>query len=148
MKNRRFWAALAMTCGLGHPAMALDMMSGDGFLLAMSQDDAAKTGARRYIVGTMETLIVLNEVLYAEGTPLFCLTDERASVLDTDRLGDEFVDWLKQPAKGNVSNEQLGALPVSVLSWGFLSAKFACEQGEDRKSDSDIRSRLLDSMRK
>lgn len=123
-------------------------MTGDGFLVAMSQDEAAKTSAKRYIVGTMETLIVLNEVLYAEGAPLFCLTDERASVLDTDRLGDEFVDWLKQPAKGNVSNEQLGALPVSVLSWGFLGAKFACTQGEDRKTDSDIRSRLLDSMRK
>ena len=137
-----------MACGFGHPAAALDIMTGDGFLIAMSQDEATKTGARRYIVGTMETLIVLNEVLYAEGAPLFCLSDDRAAVLDTGRLSDEFVDWLKQPAKGNVSNEQLGALPVSVLSWGFLGAKFACEQGEDRKTDSDIRSRLLDSMRK
>lgn len=135
-------------CLAGQPAVALDMMTGDGFLIAMSQDEAAKTSARRYIVGTMETLVVLNEVLYAEGAPLFCLSDERAAVLDTDRLGDEFVDWLKQPTKSNVSNEQLGVLPVSVLGWGFLSAKFACTQGEDRKADSDIRARLLDSMRK
>ena len=73
MKVRRFWIALVMACGLGHPAAALDIMTGDGFLIAMSQDEAAKTGARRYIIGTMETLIVLNEVLYAEGAPLFCL---------------------------------------------------------------------------
>jgi hypothetical protein len=148
LKRWQLSAAIVALCGFGHTAAALDIMTGDGFLIAMSQDEAAKTGAKRYIVGTMETLIVLNEVLYAEGAPLFCLTDERAAVLDTDRLGDEFVDWLKQPAKGNVSNEQLGALPVSVLSWGFLGAKFACAQGEDRKADSDIRSRLLESMRK
>lgn len=148
MRKWGLWIAAVAACGTWQPAKAVDMMTGNGFLFAMSQDDVAQTRAKQYMAGTFETLIVLNEVLSSEGSPLFCLTDERAAVLDVSRLGDEFVEWLKLPAKGSVSDEQLGALPVNVLGWGFLSAKFACQQGEDRKADSEIRSRLLDSMRK
>src|SRR6478735_198595 len=149
MVNRWWvWVAAVVACGMCPAAGAVDLMTGDGYLYAISQDEHTRAEAEHYASGTLETLIVLNEVLTSEGTPLFCLSDDRADAVNTDRLRAEFADWLKAPGKTSVTDEQLGALPVSVLGWGFLSARFACAKNENRKDDLELRSRLLDSMRK
>jgi hypothetical protein len=138
---------LALLVG-GGPARAVELMTGDGYLLALTQDDQSKAEAQSYLAGTLDNLLVINEIMGSNGAPLFCISEGQASALDPERLKSEFVDWLKRPVQG-ADGQRPGTLPVALLGWGFLSNKFACAAGAAGSgANADIRSLLLDSLRK
>jgi hypothetical protein len=134
-------------CASAQPILAIELMTGDGYLLALTGDAATRDQAQGYAAGSLDALIVLNEVLSSEGPPLFCLTEERAAAMDGARLRDEFTNWLKLPTK-NVSDQPIGGLPLSALAWGFLGNKFACAESSAAEVNGEARSLLMDSMRK
>ena len=140
-------APIVAMCASVQPTLAFELMTGDGYLLAIAGDAATRDQAQSYATGSLDALMVLNEVLSSEGSPLFCLTDERAAAMDSTRLRDEFTDWLKLPTK-NVSDQPVGGLPLSALGWGFLGNKFACAEGTTPDANSEARSLLMESMRK
>lgn len=131
-------------------ALAIDLTTGDGYLLALEQAEA-RDAAENELAGTLETLVVLNEVL-GEGTGvMFCLSDERAVVLDVPLLRKEFTDWLRTTpslAEGIAT----GSLPVSMLALTFMARKFPCDEAvsgnPNEDSDAEVRARLLQSLPK
>ncbi|MGD9511857.1 MAG: hypothetical protein AB7I59_18895 [Geminicoccaceae bacterium] len=135
---------------LSGAAHAIDLTTGDGYLLALEQPDA-RDAAENELAGTFETLVVLNEVL-GEGTGvMFCLSGERAAVLDVPLLRKEFTDWLRTTpslAEGVVT----GGLPVSMLALTFMARKFPCDEAVSSSpsgdSDAEVRARLLESLPK
>ena len=147
MKRSWLLGAVVLLSASAQPATAFELMTGDGYLLAIAGDPVTRDQAQSYATGALDALIVLNEVLGSEGNPLFCLTEERADALDSTRLRDEFTDWLKLPTK-KVSDQPIGGLPLSALGWGFLGNKFACGEQETPEANSEARSLLMDSMRK
>ena len=140
-------AAVIMAYSL--PATAIDLMTGDGYLLSLGQGEQARLAAQSYLDGTFDNLLVINEIIRSDGTPMFCITEAQSADLDKDSLKAEFVEWLKKPVDGDSADaDQPGAMPVSVLAWGFLGKKFACNDGDDVASNADIRKLLMDSMNK
>ncbi len=131
------------------PAAAIDLMTGDGYLLSLAQGDQARLAAQSYLDGTFDNLLVINEIIRSDGTPMFCITEAQSADLDKESLKAEFVEWLKKPVDGgSADGDQPGAMPVSVLAWGFLAKKFACNDDGDVASNADIRKLLMDSMNK
>jgi hypothetical protein len=131
-------------------ALAIDLTTGDGYLLALEQPEA-RDAAENELAGTFETLVVLNEVL-GEGTGvMFCLSGERAAVLDVPLLRTEFTDWLRT-APALAEGVATGGLPVSMLALTFMARKFPCDEAvsssPNEDSDAEIRSRLLQSLPK
>jgi hypothetical protein len=131
-------------------ALAIDLTTGDGYLLALEQPEA-RSVAENELAGTFETLVVLNEVL-GDGTGvMFCLSDERASVLDVPLLNKEFTEWLRTTPSlaGGVAT---GGLPVSMLALTFMARKFPCDEAVEgpptEDSDAEVRTRLLQSLPK
>ena len=147
---RRLRLALAIFAGSpAFPASAVELLTGDGYLLALGQgDEHARAEAESYLDGTLDNLLVLNEVLGSDSTPLFCVSEQQAANLDAGRLKADFAQWLKQPVEAASGERTAGALPVALLGWGFLTDKFACPTDETTTSSAEIRSLLLDSMRK
>lgn len=126
-------------------------MTGDGYLLALAETDGARESAENQMAGTLVTLVVMNEVLGGGESSLFCLSDERASVLDIPLLRQEFTDWLRETPPSLGPDEAAGGLPVSMLALAFMSAKFPCDTKPvtgTGDSDAEIRSRLLRSAPK
>ena len=147
---RKWPAALSIAAAMAWPegsARAIDLMTGDGYLLALTQAPDGRVAAENQVAGSLETLIVLNVVLGQGESILFCLSDERAAVLDVPLLRNQFTDWLR--ATPTISNgEPSGDLPVSALVLVFLEGKFPCEATGQTNPDiqSEIRSRLLQSV--
>jgi hypothetical protein len=134
------WLALAagLTVVASIPCAALDLMTGDGYLLALAQDEAARNAADEYLAGTDES-------------QLFCVSSERAGVLDGGLLRREFTEWLRDPSATALAGQDPGMLPLGALGLAFLVAKFPCEPipgQEANPSDAEIRSRLLRSVPK
>ena len=149
------WRVLAGWCmmiGLAiqsGDALGIDLTTGDGYLLALEQPDARDAAANQ-LAGTLETLVVLNEVL-GEGTGvMFCLSDERAAVLDVPLLRDEFTKWLRT-TPSIADDTATGGLPISLLALVFMAGKFPCDEAAaspSNESDAEIRSRLLQTLPK
>jgi hypothetical protein len=127
---------------------AIELMTGDGYLLELAQDDAGRKSAQDYLAGTLDGLIVINEVASGEDSRMFCLSDERAAVIDTALLREEFTDWMREPPSGGMSEKDRGGLPLAVLGWAFLAAKFPCEDAKPGSAGGEVRSRLLESLPK
>jgi hypothetical protein len=148
----RVWSVIALVAAsvaLTLPVAAVELMTGDGYLLEVGKDDATRTEAESYASGALDALLVLNEVLASEGKGLFCLSEERSATLDGARLRAEFTAWLRLPAKNEVSGRATGELPLSALGWGFLADKFACPREQQPSAEpSTVRSLLRDSLRK
>jgi hypothetical protein len=130
------------------PVGAVELLTGDGYLYALTQDGQARAEALSYLGGTLDNLLVLNEVLGSEGTPLFCMSEQQAANLDSERLKADFGEWLKQPVETSSGERTAGTLPVALLGWGFLSERFACATAEAAASNAEIRALLLDSVRR
>jgi hypothetical protein len=130
------------------PAGAVALLTGDGYLYALTQDERTRAEASSYLGGTLDNLLVLNEVLGSEGTPLFCMSEQQAADLDTERLKMGFAEWLKQPVETSSGERTAGTLPLALLGWGFLSDRFACATADAAASNAEIRALLLDSVRK
>jgi hypothetical protein len=143
-------AAATMLACSAHtaPAGAVELLTGDGYLYALTQEGQARAEALSYLGGTLDNLLVLNEVLGSEGTPLFCMSEQQAASLDSDRLKADFAERLKQPVETGSGERTAGALPVALLGWGFLSERFACATAEAAASNAEIRALLLDSVRR
>jgi hypothetical protein len=129
------------------PAAAIDLLTGDGYLLALSESEVSRKAADNYLAGTLDGLMVLNEVMSGDDSRMFCLSDERASVLDSALLRQEFTDWLRAaPEATGTSAQESGAFPVAILSWAFLAGKFPCaEPAGPGEANNDILNRLLES---
>jgi hypothetical protein len=127
---------------------AVELLTGDGYLYALTQDGQARAEALSYLSGTFDNLLVLNEVLSSEDTPLFCMSEQQAVNLDSERLKADFGEWLKQPVETSSGERTAGTLPVALLGWGFLSDRFACATAEAAASNAEVRALLLDSVRK
>lgn len=132
---------------LAVPVQAIELMTGDGYLLALGQSESARKAADDYLSGTLDGLIVINEVTASEDGRMFCLANERAVMLDNALLRQEFTDWLRNPPTTGLSDQDPGGLPLAILGWAFLSGKFACSEAPGEGVDEEVRSRLLDSMR-
>ena len=148
-------ARIALAAGLtvvaSIPCAALDLMTGDGYLLALAQDEAARNAADEYLAGTLDGLLVVNEVTSTDESQLFCVSSERAGVLDGGLLRREFTEWLRDPSATALAGQDPGMLPLGALGLAFLVAKFPCEPmpgQEANPSDAEIRSRLLRSVPK
>ena len=149
------WRVLAGWCMMislaiqSGDALGIDLTTGDGYLLALEQADARDAAANQ-LAGTLETLVVLNEVL-GEGTGvMFCLSDERAAVLDVPLLRDEFTKWLRT-TPSIADDTATGGLPISLLALVFMASKFPCDEAAaspSNESDAEIRSRLLQTLPK
>jgi hypothetical protein len=129
---------------------ALELMTGDGYLLALEQAGEGRAAAESAVNGTLETLVVLNVVLGGGESSLFCLADERAAVLDTPLLRNQFTEWLRAtPAL--TGGEPTGGLPIAMMALAFLAGKFPCadqETSADTDKDAELRARLLESLPK
>lgn len=125
---------------------AIDLLTGDGYLLALAQDEAARSAADNYLGGTLDTLIVVNEVTASGEDRLFCLSDERASLLDGVLLRQEFTDWLRDPPTITQGGQDPNSLPLAVLGWAFLVGKFPCAAAAHNPVGDETKSRLLDSL--
>jgi hypothetical protein len=142
-------AATMLTCwSPAGPAGAVELLTGDSYLYALTQDGQARAEALSYLGGTLDSLLVLNEVLGSEGAPLFCLSEQQAANLDSERIKAGFAEWLKQPVETSSGERTAGTLPVALLGWGFLSSRFACATAEAAASNPEIRALLLESVRK
>ena len=149
------WRVLAGWCMMiclaiqSGDALGIDLTTGDGYLLALEQPDARDAAANQ-LAGTLETLVVLNEVL-GEGTGvMFCLSDERAAALDVPLLRDEFTKWLRT-TPSIADDTATGGLPISLLALVFMASKFPCDEAAaspSNESDAEIRSRLLQTLPK
>ena len=149
------WRVLAGWCMMiclaiqSGDALGIDLTTGDGYLLALEQADARDAAANQ-LAGTLETLVVLNEVL-GEGTGvMFCLSDDRAAVLDVPLLRDEFTKWLRT-TPSIADDTATGGLPISLLALVFMASKFPCDEAAaspSNESDAEIRSRLLQTLPK
>ena len=117
----------ALTGGSPDQAGSVELMTADGYLLALSQDDASRSAAEQYATGTLDALLVLNEVTATDEWRLFCISDERASVLDAALLRNEFGEWLRDPNLAAAAGPDVGALPLAAVGLVFLRGKFACE---------------------
>jgi hypothetical protein len=130
-------------------ALGIDLTTGDGYLLALEQPDA-RDAATDQLAGTLETLVVLNEVLGDGAGVMFCLSDERAAVLDVSLLRNEFTDWLRA-TPSIAEGAATGGLPISLLALVFMAGKFPCDEAAgtpSNDSDAEIRSRLLQTLPK
>ena len=143
-------ARLALAAGLlaggSAQVFAIELMTGDGYLVAMAQDEAARRSAEDYLAGTLDGLIVLNEVTADDDSRMFCLSSERAGLLDNALLRQEFTDWLREAPAIALAGQDPNALPLAVLGWVFLNGKFPCAEAEQTSVGDEIRSRLLDSV--
>jgi hypothetical protein len=139
--------AAAVLVGVCHEGRAIELITGDGYLIALAQDEASRKAADDYLAGTLDSLIVMNEVLSTEDDRMFCLSDERAALLDAAILRREFTEWLRTPPKGAGTEREQGQLPISLLGWAFLGSKFPCKDTAPEGIADDIRSKLLDTMR-
>ena len=142
-----------MSVGLAIPsgsALALELTTGDGYLLAL-EEPAARDAAENELAGTLETLVVLNEVLGEGNGVMFCLSGERAAVLDVPLLRKEFTDWLRA-TPSIADGAATGGLPVSLLALTFMAGKFPCDEAAgasaSNDSDAEVRARLLQSLPK
>lgn len=139
----------ALACRI-EDVRAIELMTGDGYLLALEQPGEGRTAAESAVNGTLETLIVLNVVLGEGESSLFCLADERAAVLDTPLLREQFTQWLR--ATPTLSGgEPTGGLPIAMMALAFLGNKFPCgDQGASTSpnKDAELRARLLESLPK
>jgi hypothetical protein len=128
------------------PAAALELMTGDGLLLGLAEGEARSRAANQYLAGAFESLIVVNEIATAEDGRLFCLSEERARLLDGGLLRQEFIGWLRAPPGGRAPDPTQGRLPLPVLAWSFMAQKFPCATSEPQPLDAGIRSRLRESV--
>ena len=120
------YAALALVRadllgGWASQAHAIELLTGDGYLLALAQDEAARKSADDYLAGTLDGLIVINEVTASDEGRMFCLSTERAG-----RPGQ------RAPAPGvhrlaarcavhpRCRSEDPDGLPLAILGWAFL----------------------------
>lgn len=124
-------AALGLVAALTGASLdkagSVELMTADGYLLALSQDDASRSAAEQYAAGTLDALLVVNEVTATEDSRLFCISDERASVLDAALLRSEFGEWLRDPTLAAAAGPDVGALPLAAVGLVFLRGKFPCE---------------------
>ena len=134
--------------GWASQLQAIELLTGDGYLLALAQDEAARKSADEYLAGTLDGLIVINEVTASDEARMFCLSNERGSVLDSALLRREFTDWLRDSPPSALSGQNPGGLPLAILGWAFLNGKFPCAEAAGNGIGADVRSRLLDSMPK
>jgi hypothetical protein len=123
-------------------------VTGDGYLLALAQDEAARKSADDYLAGTLEGLIVINEVTASDESQMFCLSTERAGVLDNALLRRDFTDWLRGRPSVALADQDPGGLPLAILGWAFFNGKFPCAEAGGEPVGDDVRSRLLDSVPK
>ena len=123
------------------PAGAVELLTGDGYLYAVTQDERTRAEALSYLGGTLDNLLVLNEVLGSEGAPLFCMSEQQAADLDADRLKADFAEWLKQPVESQLGRADRGHLAGGAAGLGFpQQPKFACATAEAAASNAEIRS--------
>ena len=144
----RLALAGAVLAGCACEARAIDLLTGDGYLLALAQDEAARKSADDYLAGTLDGLMVINEVTATEESRMFCLSTERAGVLDNALLRQEFTEWLRDAPSIALDGQDPNGLALSVLSWAFLDSKFPCAEAERYTLGDDVRKRLLDSVPK
>lgn len=142
---RRTTLVLALVLGAARPAAALDLMTGDGLLLELSEGPARREAALAYLAGTLDSLILVNAVATAEEGRLFCLSEERERLLEPGLLRQEFVAWLRAPTAGRTPDLNQGRLPLPMLAWSFLAAKFPCAPAAAEPLEPGVRSRLLQS---
>ena len=76
-------AAVIMAYSL--PATAIDLMTGDGYLLSLGQGEQARLAAQSYLDGTFDNLLVINEIIRSDGTPMFCITEAQSADLDKEQ---------------------------------------------------------------
>jgi hypothetical protein len=136
---------LATTLLAAGPAAGLDLMTGDGFLLDLAESEARSRAAHQYLAGTFESLIVVNEVATTADSRMFCLSDERARLLEPGLLRQEFVAWLRAPQPGRAPDPARGRAPLPILAWSFLAGKFPCGEQPAQPLDPALRSRLQDA---
>ena len=131
------------------PAGALDLMTGDGLLLELAEGEARTRAANQYLAGTLESLIVINAVATADGGEMFCLSEERARLLDAGLLRQEFVAWLRaNPEEGLPADTAPGLLPLPMLAWSFMAQKFPCAAAAEPKPlDPGVASQLEGSVK-
>jgi hypothetical protein len=144
----RLALAAGLLAGSAGQADAIELLTGDGYLLALAQDEAARKSADDYLAGTLDELVVINEVTATEENRMFCLSTERADVLDNALLRQEFTKWLRDAPSIAVDGQDPNGLPLSVLGWVFLDSKFPCAEAEGNTLGDDVRKRLLDSVPK
>jgi hypothetical protein len=128
------------------PAGALELMTGDGLLLELAEGEARSRAANQYLAGTFESLILVNEVATAADGRMFCLSEERAKLLEGGLLRQEFVAWLRAPVAGRTPDPAEGRLPLPMLAWSFLAQKFPCSTAEPQPLDGGLRARLQESV--
>jgi hypothetical protein len=114
--------------------------------LALGRVLRQRKAADDYLAGTLDGLLVINEVTATAEDRMFCLSTERIAVLDNALLREQFTDWLRDPPALTVGGPDPNALPLAVLAWAFLDAKFPCDEPAGGAVDDDIRSRLLESV--
>lgn len=131
------------------PAAALDLMTGDGLLLELAEGEARSRAANQYLAGTFESLVVINAVATADGGEMFCLSEERARLLDGGLLRQEFVAWLRaSPEEGLPADTAPGQLPLPMLAWSFMAQKFPCvAAAEPKPLDPGVASQLEGSVK-
>lgn len=137
--------ASALTCSAGQ-GDAIELLTGDGYLVALAQDEPARKAADDYLAGTLDGLIVTNEVTASDEGRMFCLTTERAGMLDNALLRQEFTDWLRDAPSIALADRDPNALPLAILGWAFLSGKFPCAETANDPVGDEVRSRLLQSV--